>query len=266
MTARDHVRRRMLLMNTCIDTLSWDAMLGRVARWARQRESRYICFCNVHSLVTGRSDPAFRKAVLDADTAAPDGMPVAWLMRRRGVLMQERIDGPGLMWRYAEQAALDGTPIYLYGSTETTLRKLMERLRYSFPGLVIAGHYAPPFRALEAHEEQSVVDGIVESRARVVFIGLGCPRQELWMAKISPQIPAVLLGVGAAFDYHAGTLKRAPVWMQKIGLEWLYRLMAEPRRLWRRYLVTNALFIAYALRDSLTWRRRTTLGDSQSSS
>jgi N-acetylglucosaminyldiphosphoundecaprenol N-acetyl-beta-D-mannosaminyltransferase len=206
--------------------------------------------------VTGRRDAEFRRVIEAADTAAPDGSPVAWLMRKRGVPSQERIDGPNLMWRYAEQATLDGTPIFLYGTTPDTLNKLIAKLRYTFPGLQIAGHYSPPFRPLSATEENEVIAMITKSGARVVFVGLGCPRQETWMADISSRIPAVLVGVGAAFDYHAGIVRRAPLWMQRKGLEWLYRLCSEPRRLWRRYLTTNALFLYYLFRDRLARSNR----------
>jgi N-acetylglucosaminyldiphosphoundecaprenol N-acetyl-beta-D-mannosaminyltransferase len=247
-------RKRLTLIDNCIDAISWEAIIRRIRTWAARRESRYVCFCNVHSLVTGKRDPDFQRAVQDADTAAPDGMPVAWLMRRRGMERQERIDGPNLMWRYAERAAIDGTPVFLYGATDETLAKLIDNLLYAFPGLNIVGHYSPPFRALEPHEEDEIIRRIVDSRARVVFIGLGCPRQEVWMSQISWRIPAVLLGVGAAFDYHAGTLRRAPAWMQRFGLEWLFRLCAEPRRLWRRYFVTNCLFFYYLWRDRLARR------------
>jgi N-acetylglucosaminyldiphosphoundecaprenol N-acetyl-beta-D-mannosaminyltransferase len=153
------------------------------------------------------------------------------------------------MWKYAERAAIDGTPIFLYGATDATLKRLMRNLHHYFPGLNIVGHYSPPFRTLTPEEEDDVVYRIADSGARVVFIGLGCPRQEKWMAQISGRIPAVLLGVGAAFDYHAGTLRRAPRWMQRNGLEWLFRLCAEPRRLWRRYFVTNSLFAYYLMKE-----------------
>jgi len=248
---RIHVRRRLSLLDNRIDAVSWDAMLSRISLWASRFESRYVCLCNVHSLITGTQDSDFRQAIDEADTAAPDGMPVAWLMRRRGVSLQDRIDGPSLMWKYAERAALDGTPIFLYGATDGTLARLMRNLHHYFPGLNVVGHYSPPFRALTSDEEDGVVDRIATSGARVVFIGLGCPRQEKWMAQISARIPAVLLGVGAAFDYHAGTLRRAPRWMQRNGLEWLFRLCAEPRRLWRRYFVTNSLFAYYLIREKL---------------
>jgi N-acetylglucosaminyldiphosphoundecaprenol N-acetyl-beta-D-mannosaminyltransferase len=256
MNSRQHIRRRLPILDTAIDAVSWEAMISRIAKWASLSESRYVCLCNAHSVVTGRRDAEFRRVIEAADTAAPDGSPVAWLMRKRGVPSQERIDGPNLMWRYAEQATLDDTPIFLYGTTPDTLDKLIAKLRYTFPGLQIAGHYSPPFRPLSAMEENEVIAMITKSGARVVFVGLGCPRQETWMADISSRIPAVLVGVGAAFDYHAGIVHRAPLWMQRKGLEWLYRLCSEPRRLWRRYLTTNALFLYYLLRDRLTRSNR----------
>jgi N-acetylglucosaminyldiphosphoundecaprenol N-acetyl-beta-D-mannosaminyltransferase len=249
MNTRAHIRRRLSILNTPIDAISWEAAIGRIAAWAARGESRYICLCNVHSLVTGRRNAAFLNAIEGADTAAPDGMPVAWLMRQRGAPHQQRIDGPNLMWRYAEQAAIDGTPIYLYGATPSTLDALVRNMLHAFPGLNIVGRYAPPFRPLTPNEENEAVDAITRSGARVVFVGLGCPRQEIWMAEITNRIPAVLLGVGAAFDYHAGSLQRAPLWMQRHGLEWLFRLCAEPRRLWRRYFVTNTLFFYYLIRE-----------------
>ena len=253
---REHIRRQVSVLGNQIDAISWEAIIGRIRTWAERRESRYICLCNVHSVVTGYSDANFRRVIEAADTAAPDGMPVAWVMRRRGVLGQERIDGPGLMWRYAEQAALDGTPIFLYGSAPATLYKLVCRLHDAFPGLKIAGYHSPPFRPLNEAEENEVVEMIANSGAAVVFVGLGCPRQEVWMANMSLRIPAVLIGLGAAFDYHAGVIKRAPRWMQQYGLEWLFRLAAEPRRLWRRYCVTNALFIYHVLRESAAGTQR----------
>ena len=252
--SRQHIRRRLPVLNTSIDVVSWEALISRIAKWASLGESRYVCLCNAHSVVMGRRDAEFRRVIEASDTAAPDGSPVAWLMRKRGVPTQERIDGPSLMWRYAEQATLDGTPIFLYGTTPDTLDKLIAKLRYNFPGLQIAGHYSPPFRPLSSQEEDEVVDMISSSGARVVFVGLGCPRQETWMADISWRIPAVLVGVGAAFDYHAGVVRRAPRWMQKNGLEWFYRLCAEPKRLWRRYFTTNTLFIYYLFRDLLNPR------------
>uniref|UniRef100_UPI003137A617 WecB/TagA/CpsF family glycosyltransferase n=1 Tax=Variovorax sp. YR752 TaxID=1884383 RepID=UPI003137A617 len=231
--------------------LDWPEVLQRVAGWAARRESRMVCLCNVHSVVTAGSDAAFGAAVRGSDLATPDGAPVAWLMRRLGHARQPRINGPDLMWRYCAQAAQRDESIYLYGGSPQSLQLLQQRLRQAFPALRIAGAHSPPFRALTPEEDEAEVNDIVASGAGTVWVGLGCPKQELWMAAHRSRIPAVLLGVGAAFDYHAGTLRRAPVWMQRCGLEWLYRLGKEPRRLWRRYLHTNSLFVLGALRQLL---------------
>jgi N-acetylglucosaminyldiphosphoundecaprenol N-acetyl-beta-D-mannosaminyltransferase len=175
--------------------------------------------------------------------ATPDGMPIAWMLRHLGYPGQERINGSDVMWKYCEQAAGRGESVYFYGSTETTLGLLSKKLKAAFPELRIAGTVAPPFRALSAAEDESMVDAINRSGAGIVFVGLGCPKQETWMAAHRGRIRAVMVGVGAAFDFHAGTVKRAPLWMRRRGLEWLHRVCSEPRRLWRRYLVTNTLFI-----------------------
>ena len=181
--------------------------------------------------------------------ATPDGAPIAWMLRRLGFKGQARINGPDLMWRYCKQAAQSAEPIYLYGGTLQTLDLLQRRLLEHFPTLKIVGAYSPPFRPLSEDEDATVVEAINDSGAKIVWVSLGCPKQEIWMAAHRGRVNAVMVGVGAAFDYHAGTIRRAPVWMQNYGLEWLYRLMSEPRRLWRRYFVTNSLFLIGAVRQ-----------------
>jgi N-acetylglucosaminyldiphosphoundecaprenol N-acetyl-beta-D-mannosaminyltransferase len=170
-------------------------------------------------------------------------------MRRLGAEGQDRIDGPGLMWRLCATAARDGRSVYLYGGREETLALLTARLLEAHPGLEIAGAESPPFRAATREEDAATVRRIAASGASIVFVSLGCPKQELWMHEHRDRIDAVVAGVGAAFDYHAGTLRRAPVWMQKRGLEWAFRLSMEPRRLWKRYLVTNTWFLVLATRQ-----------------
>jgi N-acetylglucosaminyldiphosphoundecaprenol N-acetyl-beta-D-mannosaminyltransferase len=234
-----------------IDSLDWSGVLARISGWATSRESRYVCICNAHSVVTSRQDQTFRKVIQQADMATPDGAPVAWLIRRLGVTNQERINGPDLMWRYCSEAAQRDESIYLYGGMPKTLEILQTKLLVQFPGLKIAGAYSPPYRQLTVEEDAAVVDAINNSGAGTVWVSLGCPKQEIWMAEHRERINAVMIGVGAAFDYHAGTIQRAPLWMQRNGLEWLHRLCSEPRRLWRRYLVTNSLFIFYAGRQLL---------------
>lgn len=248
-------RRTILILGTPIDVLEWETAIVRINGWAQANESRYVCICNVHSVVTTRYDPIFGQVVNDADMATPDGEPVAWMLRRFGVPRQRRINGPDLMWRYCAEAATRGESIYLYGSTPETLQILEHRLAETFPGLRVAGSWSPPFRALTEEEDEADVARINASGAGTVWVSLGCPKQEKWMAAHRGRINAVMIGVGAAFDYHAGTTPRAPSWMQRSGLEWLYRLLSEPRRLWRRYLVTNTLFIFLATRQ-LLFRRR----------
>ena len=231
------------VIDAFIDALSWGETLTRIAGWAQARESRYVCICNVHSVMTASQDMEFKRVVNQADMATPDGMPVAWMLRRQGFLTQERINGPDLMWKYCARAARSGEVVYFYGSTDEKLRLLSAKLLAAFPGLRIGGTYAPPFGEVSAEEDAAIVASINGSGAGVVFVGLGCPKQEKWMAAHRNSIHAVMIGVGAAFDYHAGTVQRAPLWMQRYGLEWLHRLCSEPRRLWKRYLVTNTLFI-----------------------
>lgn len=238
-----------------IDVITWEHAIDRIASWAAGRESRYVCICNAHSVVTASKDPQFGQVIFTADMATPDGAPVAWLMRRLGFADQQRINGPDLMWRYCKLAASRHDPIYLYGGRPETLGLLQEKLREAFPGLVIAGAHSPPFRPQSPEEDQADIDRINNSGAGVVWVSLGCPKQEVWMAGHRGQIRAVMIGVGAAFDYHAGTIQRAPLWMQHAGLEWLHRLASEPRRLWQRYLLTNSLFILGAIRQLLRHHR-----------
>jgi N-acetylglucosaminyldiphosphoundecaprenol N-acetyl-beta-D-mannosaminyltransferase len=230
------------VLGASIDALSWDEALDRIATWARNRESRYVCACNVHSVVTASLDATFRDAVNRSDMATPDGMPVAWALRRLGFPRQVRINGPDLMWRLLDCAVSTNRSVFFYGNSPETLRQLEMRIRAEFPRVQIAGMLSPPFRPLTEAEDGEIVATINRSGAELVFVSLGCPKQELWMAEHRGRIQAVMLGVGAAFDYHAGTLERAPLWMQHAGLEWAYRLAKEPRRLSRRYLTTNTIF------------------------
>lgn len=239
-----------MVLGVQIDALTWSGALSRLLTWALAGESRYVTICNVHVVVSASRDPVYREVINGSDMATPDGAPVAWMLRRQGFGGQSRISGPDLMWALCERASSEGLPIYCYGSTEATLGLLERRLRAAFPDLRMTME-SPPFRTLTAEEDAAAVKRINDSGAGIVFVGLGCPKQERWMAEHRGRVNAVMIGVGAAFDFHAGTVRRAPAWMREYGLEWLHRLASEPRRLWRRYLVTNTLFILGVARQLL---------------
>ncbi|MCB5183696.1 WecB/TagA/CpsF family glycosyltransferase [Methylobacillus gramineus] len=245
------LRKTVKVLAADIDVITWPQAVSKIAAWAKVRHSAYVCICNVHSVVSATQSPEFEAIINQADMATPDGAPVAWVIRRKGEPSQERINGPDLMWKYCAHAESTGESIFLYGGMQNTLDILRGKLAQHFPKLKIAGMYSPPFRPLTAKEDQSVINQINQSGAGTVWISLGCPKQEKWMAEHKGKINAVMVGVGAAFDYHAGTIVRAPLWMQKSGLEWLHRLASEPRRLWKRYLVTNSLFIFHILKNSI---------------
>ena len=236
-------RKGQAVLGTWVDALSWKDAIEQVAAWGAVRASRYVCVCNVHSIVTARHDVELRQALDGADLSTSDGAPIAWAMRRLGITSQERIAGPDLMWRYLHHAERVGQQIFLYGSTEETLHRLRDAIARDFPRMDIRGMLSPRFGPRLPAEDAADILAINASRAHLVFVSLGCPKQEKWMAEHRGKINAVMIGVGAAFDFHSGLKSRAPLWWQRHGLEWLYRLGMEPRRLSRRYLVTNTLFM-----------------------
>lgn len=238
-----------------VDAITMPAALACVLRWIQARRGRYVCLCNAHMAVTAARDPDFTSVLAAADLVLPDGAPIAWMMRRAGHPGQQRVSGPDLMWNALEALAACGGSVYFYGGDAVSLARLELRLRADLPALRIAGSCSPPFRPLSDEEQDEAIATLNACRPDVVFISLGCPKQERWMAAHAGRIDAVLIGVGAAFDYLSGCRRRAPHWMQRSGLEWLYRLGAEPRRLWRRYLVTNTLFVVRAAGQWLQLRR-----------
>jgi N-acetylglucosaminyldiphosphoundecaprenol N-acetyl-beta-D-mannosaminyltransferase len=221
------------------------------------RAKAYVTAAAVNLVMSAREDPQARAAVLGATLAVPDGQPLVWALRALGHARATRVYGPDLMAHFCARAARTGTPMYLYGGrTPEALELLERRLRERFPGLQIAGGFSPPFRELTAREEHEVIAAIDASGAQVVWVGTGQPKQEKWMLAMRPRLRAPLLvGVGAAFDFHAGLVPQAPAWMQRRGLEWVYRLWREPRRLWRRYARYNPLFVAGFMRQYLRYLR-----------
>jgi N-acetylglucosaminyldiphosphoundecaprenol N-acetyl-beta-D-mannosaminyltransferase len=208
----------------------------------------YVCACNVHTVMASREDPELRAALLSPDALnVPDGQPLVWAINALGNSLNDRVYGPELMARaFARATAESGHRFYLYGGRDRdALILLGASLRRRFPGANIVGGYAPPFRPLTAEERAAIIEDINQSDADVVWVGIGVPKQEKWMASMRPHLEApVLVGVGAAFDFHAGLVPQAPPRLQKVGLEWAYRLVQEPRRLWRRYLRYNPRFVA----------------------
>src|SRR4051794_11898288 len=228
-----------LALTTYDQTLDWiDAAI------AEQRRA-YICVAATHTVMVCQEDPELREAVLGADFTVPDGQPLVWAMNALGRDLPSRVYGPTLMERACERAARTGVRMYLYGGrNQGALVQLALNLRRKYPGLQIVGGYAPPHRALTAEEEDAVTDEINRSHADVVWVGIGVPKQEKWMAHMRGRLDApVLLGVGAAFDFLAGLVPQAPQWMQRLGLEWASRLAHEPRRLWPRYTRYNPRFV-----------------------
>ena len=244
-------RQRQDVIGAKIDVVYWGGAIATLLRWAAARESRYVCACNVHSIVTAQGDERLAGSLRGADLVVPDGAPVAWLMRKSGVEAQQRVSGPDLMWRYFAAASIYGESIFLLGGTQDMLARLQARIATAFPGLRVVGTHSPPFRALDADEDEALVQLLNDSGASTIWVALGCPKQEIWMAEHRDRIRSVMVGVGAAFGFHAGTVRRAPHWMQRLSLEWLHRLLSEPGRLWKRYLTTNTLFIVAAARQLL---------------
>jgi N-acetylglucosaminyldiphosphoundecaprenol N-acetyl-beta-D-mannosaminyltransferase len=217
----------------------------------------YVTAAAVNLVMSAREDPAARAALLGATLAVPDGQPLVWALHALGHPAATRVYGPDLMARFCARAARRGTPMYLYGGrTPEALALLRQRLEERFPGLAIVGGHSPPFRALSEEEEAQAIADIDGSGAQVVWVGTGQPKQEKWMLAMRPRLAApLLIGVGAAFDFHAGLVSQAPAWMGRNGLEWLYRLSREPRRLWPRYVRYNPRFVMGFLRQYLAHRR-----------
>jgi N-acetylglucosaminyldiphosphoundecaprenol N-acetyl-beta-D-mannosaminyltransferase len=220
-----------------------------VLDWARAGEARYACFSNAHGVVEALDDRSFTDALNGADLNLPDGMSIVREMRARGGHQADRVYGPDTMLAVAQRAARDGVPVALYGSSPEVLDRLRERLPLKAPGLRIVEAISPPFRPLTPEEDEADVQRLRASGARIVFVGLGCPRQERWCAEHADRVGAVCLGVGAAFDFHAGLLRQAPGLLQRAGLEWAFRLAMEPRRLWRRYRRVVPRFLIQTARE-----------------
>lgn len=235
-----------------ITVIDYDRTLEWIDAMVSTRRRGYVCACNVHTVMAAREDPELRAALMTSSLNVPDGQPLVWALNALGSRLTDRVYGPELMARACAHAAAEtGHRVYLYGGHDrVALRQLCESLRDRFPGINIVGGYSPPFRALRPEERAAIAEDINDSEADVVWVGIGVPKQEKWMAAFRSQLEApVLIGVGAAFDFLAGRVPQAPPWLQRRGLEWAYRLAQEPRRLWPRYLRYNPRFVGVFARQ-----------------
>lgn len=255
--------RKAVVVGTPISLISYDEVIEAVATGAGDR-ALTVAVCNVHSVMSARRDPALSRALAEVDIATPDGVPLVWAIRMTHGSRQERVYGPDLMLKMLDASEQRGWRHYLYGATPGTLTALRGAIEELAPTAKIVGWESPPFRELTAQEEKEAVDRIRESGANIVWVGLGMPKQELWVNRVASHLPGVaLIGVGAAFDFIAGTKRQAPPWMRSAGLEWLFRLIQEPRRLWRRYLWNNPVYLVLMARQAIAQRLQDRIGASK---
>jgi len=235
----------------------YESTLDWIDATAEQDGRGYVCVCNVHAVMAAVEDPELRSALLTSSLNVPDGQPLVWALGALGHPLEDRVYGPELMARSCARSAETGQRLYLYGGrNQGALVQLALNLRQRYPGVKIVGGYSPPHRPLTDPERESVIAEINGCRPDVVWVGIGVPKQEKWMAAMRPHLNApVLVGVGAAFDFHAGLVPQAPGWMQELGLEWAFRLAQEPRRLWRRYTRYNPRFVRDFGRQLIAHRR-----------
>jgi N-acetylglucosaminyldiphosphoundecaprenol N-acetyl-beta-D-mannosaminyltransferase len=232
-------------------------VIGQMREWIGRRDTcRYIAVTGMHGVMEARHDAKFRQVLADADLVVPDGMPLVWIGRLCGHALRRRVYGPELMLAFCREALQTGSRHFLFGGEAGVAARLAESLSELCPGICIVGTYSPPFHIMSAEEDALAVKAINQTAPDVVWVGLSTPKQERWMHEHRGALrPTVLVGVGAAFDFLSSHKKQAPLWMQEYGLEWLFRVLQEPRRLWKRYLVNGSEFILLAILELLGLRR-----------
>jgi N-acetylglucosaminyldiphosphoundecaprenol N-acetyl-beta-D-mannosaminyltransferase len=250
------MHERINILGVRVSAINMAQTLSIIDGWIARRQQHYVCITGVHGIMESQRDAGLRRIHNEAGLVTPDGMPLVWLSRLHGQGHVTRVYGPDLMLALCEHSLLRGYKHLFYGGGEGVPDLLANNLRRRFPGLQVVGGYSPPFRPLSGAEDERVVAAVNEADADIVWVGLSTPKQERWMTEHVGRLTApVLIGVGAAFDFHSGLKKQAPRWMQRSGLEWLFRLATEPRRLWRRYLVNNPLFVLLVLQQTLGLKR-----------
>lgn len=248
--------RNYTILGTNITPTNYSNSIVLINHWQKGHGSKYVCAANVHMIMEAYDSPSYQQVINQADMVTPDGMPLVWMLRRMGYSKQERVYGPTLTEKLLNTANEESIPVGFFGSTPEVLAKLVENVKRHFPLINIAYAFSPPFKELSTEEDNQIIKNINDSGARILFVGLGCPKQEYWMHEHRGKVQAVMLGVGAAFDFIAKTKPQAPSWMQKLGLEWLFRLIIEPKRLMRRYLYNNPRFIVLSIQQLVKERSK----------
>jgi len=238
---------RVRLLRLAVDVTDYQHAAQEVVERVARKNWAYVCAANVHMLMEAYDDPEFRAVVSAAALVTPDGMPLVWLLKRLGARSATRVYGPDLMLAVCALAVEKGVKIGLYGGHERALLPLQAYLLKHYPGLKLTYAFAPPFQRLNEKTQQDIRRKITSAGVQILFVGLGCPKQERWMHQQLPELSCMMLGVGAAFDFHSGRVQQAPTWIQRLGLEWFFRLIQEPQRLWRRYFWHNTRFVILAL-------------------
>ena len=240
-----------------VTALPFDAQIALILEWAKSLTSKVVCIANVHMLVEAHRDPAFEAVLQNADLVTPDGMPLVWMLKLMGAASQDRVAGLDVLLVLCKRAAAEDISIFFLGSQVSVLEKMRSKLEQDFPNLKIAGMESLPFRPLSEDEDWAVVQKLNDSGCGLVFVSLGCPKQELWMSQHKDRVRAVMIGLGGAFPVYAGIQKRAPKVVRSLGFEWLYRLAQEPYRLWGRYSTTIPIFIWLAVKQLVISDRAT---------
>ena len=244
------------LINSPVCILSFEEQINQIIVWAKSCQSRIVCVANVHMLVEAAQNLNFATVLKKADLVTPDGMPLVLMLKLMGVDRAERVAGMDIFLSTCQRAAQAELSIFLLGSKPEILDKICRRLKQEFPTLIIAGVKSPPFIPIISNLDLETVQSINTSGAKIVFVALGCPKQELWMIQHREKIPAVMIGVGGVFPVYAGIMKPAPHLIQQMGFEWLFRLVQEPQRLWRRYATTIPVFLYLAFKQLLHKKKR----------
>lgn len=236
------------ILGVNINCINMSFLINMINNEIDRVKGKYITICNVHTTIIANDDVTYRNIQNSAWLRLPDGNPLAIICKKKGYEYTERITGPDFMEEIFKESIRKGYRHFFYGSTDENLNVLSKKLRDKYKGINIVGLYSPPFRELSKEEDEKIINIINDSETDFIWVGLGAPKQEIWMYEHMNKVRGLMVGVGAGFDYHSGALKRAPKWMQKYSLEWLYRLIQEPRRLFKRYLITNFKFIYLILK------------------